>query len=169
MKELGFQELLRYAFSGGISIASLLLTYPKITCLVGHIEGTREVTLILGAILLMGTLIYNLHRALLFPILFRVIAWIMLREKFKWSLLIPYWPSEAEIELDRWRWGLSDKARGPWDEWGAQVHFLYCAAWAILLTLTLGNCVAGPPNCRAWRIFLYLFFFTFGAGIVHHF
>jgi hypothetical protein len=54
MKELGFQELLRYAFSGGILITSLLLMYPKIICLVGHVEGTREVTLILGAILLTG-------------------------------------------------------------------------------------------------------------------
>jgi hypothetical protein len=167
LKELGFQELLRYALSGGIGVASLLLTYPKIACSVGRVEGAREVTLILGTILLLGTLIYNLHRALLFPVLFRVIGLIVPIGKFKWTLLILYRPSEAEIELDRWRWNL--KARSHWDEWGAQVHFLYCAAWAILATLTVGNCVAGPPNCRAWRIFLDLFFFTFGAGIVHHF
>jgi hypothetical protein len=57
MKELGLQELLRYALSGAIGIASLLLMYPKAAYLVGHIEGAGGVTLILGAILVVGTLV----------------------------------------------------------------------------------------------------------------
>jgi hypothetical protein len=67
MKELGLQELLRYALSGGIGIASLLLMYPTVACSIGHIEGAGEVTLILSAILVVGTLVYNIHRALLYP------------------------------------------------------------------------------------------------------
>jgi hypothetical protein len=147
MKDLGLQELLRYALSGGIGIASLLLMYPQVACSIGQIEGAREVTLVLGSILLVGTLIYNVHRALLFPILFRVVGLITLPRKSTWWLFIPWWPSDAELDVDRWRWKLEEKDRRRWDEWGAQTHFLYCAAWAILAALTLGNYFWGTPNC----------------------
>lgn len=170
MKELGLQELLRYALSGGIGIAVLLLTYPKAACSVGHMEGAKEATLILGSILLVGTLIYNFHRALLFPVLLRFIGLWILDWKYSWRLFIlPWQPSDAELDVDHWRWRVDEKARRCWDEWGAQTHFLYCAAWTILVALILGDYVWGPPNSRAWHIFWYLFGLALIAGMVNNY
>jgi hypothetical protein len=170
MKELGLQELLRYALSGGIGIASLLLMYPKVACLIGHIEGTAGVTLILGAILVVGTLVYNIHRALLFPPIFRAIGLITLPWiNPTWKLLILWLPSDAEIEFDRWRWKLEDKDRRRWDEWSAQTHSLYCAAWATLAAFVFGRYLAGPPSCQSRQIFWVLFCTTLIAGMVNNF
>lgn len=170
MKELRLQEVLRYALSGGIGIASLLLMYPKIASSIGQIEGAKEISLVLGSVLLVGTLIYNVHRALLFPVLFRVIGSIALpRKKFTYKFVIPWVPSEAELEVDSWRWQLEDHKRHRWDEWGAQTHSLYCAAWAIFSALIVGKCVWGTPNCRASHILWILFFITLIAGMVNNY
>lgn len=169
MKELGLQELLRYALSGGVGIASLLLMYPKLACSMGHIAGAGEVTLILGSILVVGTLVYNIHRALLNPVIFRVIGLITLPWKFTWKLFIPWWPSDAEMDFDNWRWGLKNRRR--WEVWAAHTHFLYCAAWATLAAFLFGRYVpgAGSPSCQAWHIFDFLFWVSLVAGIVNNF
>jgi hypothetical protein len=169
MKELGLQELLRYALSGGIGIAVLLLTYPKVAHSVGCMEGSREVTLVLGSVLVVGTLIYNLHRALLFPIFLRVVIVLTTRPwKLTRSSLKFYQPSATELDRDHWRWELAEAARRRWDEWGAQTHSLYCAAWAILAALALGR-VFGTPDPRALLIFPGLFVFTLVAAGVNNY
>lgn len=173
MKELGLQELLRYALSGGIGIAALLLMYPSVACSIKGTEGAGagEVTLILGAILVAGTLVYNIHRALLFPPLFRFIGFLTLRPytNYSWKLwanpLRWWWPSDAEMEADRWRWKLSEKDRRRWDEWAAQTHFLYCAAWATLAAFVFGSYKAGPPSSQAWHIFEILFCTSLVAAV----
>ena len=156
MKELGFQELLRYALSGGVGLASLLLMYPNVACLIGPIDSAGEVTLILGATLLLGTLVYNIHRALLFPPFFRAIGLITISQTdSKWKRFIEFcqfwlwWrPSKAEIDYDSWRWELPDKHRDRWVSWAAHPHFLYCAAWATWAAFLFGRCVpgAGSPS-----------------------
>jgi hypothetical protein len=151
MKELGLQELLRYALSGGVGIAALRIIYPQSACLLSRAGG--EVTLLLGAILVGGSLIYNLHRSVLFPPIFR---WIGRKTLLpNQSLHVGCWwkPSRDEIALDRWRWKLADREGSRWGEWGAQTHFLYCAAWATLLALIVGLFKWGWPGCRGiWGI-----------------
>jgi hypothetical protein len=177
MKELGLQELLRYALSGGIGFASLLLMYPKIARSIGDVKGAEEVTLIFGAVLVAGTLVYNIHRSLLFPPLLRWIGFFTLRPQKTslWMLLFPllWWlPSVTEMEVDRWRWKLKKGDRRPWDEWGAQIHFLYCAAWATLAAfvfgryIAFGGCRVGPPSCHARHFFEVVFWGSLGAGVV---
>lgn len=189
MKELGPLELLRYALSGGIAMAVLFLTFPAFACSVKGMDATKEATLILSSVLLIGTLIYNLHRALLFPFFLRYVGFIAYRKfgfiahrkfsrKFgfiaqgKFSLsefLKPWQPSELELKADRWRWNQPRAQRKRWDEWGAQTHSLYCAAWAILTALLLGKYVWGVPDCRAWLIFWVLFGLTLLAGTVNNY
>jgi len=91
------------------------------------------------------------------------------RKNSTWKLLIPWLPSDAETDVDRWRWKLRDKDRRRWDEWAAQTHSLYCAAWATLAALVLGHYVAEPPNCRARQIVWVLFGITLIAGMVNNF
>jgi hypothetical protein len=172
MKELRLEDVFRYALSGGIGFVVLLLTYPKAVCSMSYLaaslgkpEGALGVTLMLGVVLLTGTVIYNVHRAATYPIFLRLLGRHLLgapREPF-WN---PWKPSKFELDLDYWRSGLCDTQRHRWDEWGAQTHSLYCGAWAIFAALTLGCWFWGPPNCRAWYMFLFLFFVTWGAAMV---
>jgi hypothetical protein len=169
MKELGLQDLLRYALAGGIGLAVLLLTFPGIRPSIRNLDAAKEATLVLGLVLLIGTLIYNLHRGLLFPVLHRLLVLILLRRKFSGQLLGPWRPSEAELEADHWRWERTDEKRGRWDEGGAQTHFLYCAAWATVGALLVGDRVWGPPNSRAWDIFWVLFAVSLLSGLINNY
>jgi hypothetical protein len=169
MRELGLHELLRYALSGGIGLAVLFFTFPKFGNSIAGMEAAKETTLVLGLVLLVGTLIYNLHRALPYPFIFRLVGLIALRQRISRELLNPWIPSEAELKADRWRWALPPEKRKHWDEWGAQVHSLYSAAWAILAALLLGNCTWGSPSPRAWYIFWVLFAATLVGGLVSNY
>jgi hypothetical protein len=169
MKALGLQELLRYALAGGIGLAVLLLTYPAVSRSIGGMEAAKETTLVLGLVLLVGTMIYNLHRALLYPVLIRLVGLTSLPWKSSWRLMNPWQPSDAELEVDRWRWNLSNEVRTRWDEWGAQTHSLYCAAWAIFAALLLGNYMGEPSNCRASHVFWSLFAVCLMAGLVNNY
>jgi hypothetical protein len=168
MKELGLLELLRYALSGGIGMAVLLLTYPAAACSVEKLDATKEATLILGSVLLIGTLIYNLHRALLFPFFLRFVG-VLVRWNLSWKDWFPWQPSESELEVDRWRWERPEKKRKRWDEWGAQTHSLYCAAWAIFAALRLGGHFWGCPERHALHIFRTLAGVTLLAGVVNNY
>ena len=169
MKTLGLQELLRYATSGGIGLAVLVLAFPEVKSSIGPMETGQETTLVVGLVLLIGTLIYNLHRALIYPIIFRIVGLISLPRHFSWRLLNPWQPSDVELKVDRWRWENSDERRRRWDEWGAQTHSLYCAAWAILAALLLGRHEWTEPNSHAQHIFWGLFGVTLMAGLASNY
>jgi hypothetical protein len=183
MKELGLQELLRYAVAGGVGLASLLLMYPNLACLIGRVDSAAKVSLILGAVLVFGTLVYNIHRALLFPPFFRAIGLMTISQTVsRWERFIQFcqfwlwWlPSKDEIGIDRWRWELPHKDRDRWDAWAAHAHSLYCAAWAAAASfwlgryITLGCCAAGSPSCSARLIFLALFGVSLLSGVVNNF
>jgi hypothetical protein len=169
MKELGLQELLRYALSGGICMAALLLTYPAVACSVSRMDATKEATLLLGSVLLIGTLIYNIHRAVVFPVFLRLLGFIALGWKFSWAgLFWPLKPSEPELEIDHWRWSYPPDKRKRWDEWGAQTHSLYCAAWGMFAAL-LFRSVCEETDHRAWHILSILFGVTLISGIANNY
>jgi hypothetical protein len=169
MKELALQDLLRYALAGGIGLAVLLLTFPAVRPSIRNLDAAKEATFVLGLVLLIGILIYNVHRALLFPVLLRLLVLILLHRKFSGLLLSPWRPSEAELEADHWRWERTDEKRGRWDEGGAQTDFLYCAAWATVAALLVGNRVWGPPNSRPWHIFWVLFAVSLLVGFIDNY
>lgn len=168
MKELGLQQLLRYALPGGIGVAVLFLTYPELDCQIKQLDTGKEATLILAAVLLVGALIYNLHRALLFPPLFRFLSWRTLEPKPGTKNL--YRPSLAELNVDRWRWKLGTKEeRQRWDEWGAQTHFLYCVAWAIFAALAVGYFIAERVSLLCLKAFMILAVIMVVAGLVNNY
>jgi hypothetical protein len=150
MKELGLLELLRYALSGGIGMAVLLLTFPCARLSVRGMEDTKEATIVLGSVLLIGTIVYNVHRAMIFPFFLRSVGFVARNRRFSLGRLVSFWrPSDEELAVDRWRWPQCERLRKRWDEWGAQTHSLYCAAWAIAASLLVGRAVWGPHDPRA--------------------
>lgn len=168
MKELGLLELLRYALSGGIGMAVLFLAHPALACSVGKVDAPKA-TLIFGSVLLIGTLIYNVHRAVVFPVFLRCVS-LWVNWTFTWRLfLTPLRPSESDLRVDRWRWEHPEAERKRWDEWGAQTHSLYCAAWAILVAQLLGNHVWGPSDAGTSRIFWFLFGVTLIAAVINNY
>jgi hypothetical protein len=166
MKELGLQELLRYALSGGVGIVALRLMYPQSACLISGIDGASQVTLLLGAILVVGSLIYNLHRSVLFPPIFRWLGRKTLVNDKSAPIGNPWVPSPDEVAIDRWRWNLDITFRHRWAEWGAQTHFLYCGTWAVLLAFLVGLPKWGWPHCRAWMSLAAVPLFV--AGLVNN-
>lgn len=104
-----------------------------------------QATLVLGVVILTGSVIYTLHRALTYPLLLFPLALLAVsmfhKWPFDWDILMPIKQSGIESHVEKQRLELR-RQKNPLDpifaEWGAQVHFLYCSGWAILLGLYVG-------------------------------
>jgi len=113
MKEMNLEDLSRYAFSGGWFLIVLLLQHPK--WLDRSPSAIGGVTAVIAAALLVGTLIYALHRALAYRFIFTVAALILVLfrvYRFERALVTPLVPSRAEVGIDDWRvrllWWIQD-------------------------------------------------------------
>lgn len=78
VEQLGLQDLLRHVLPGVVALASLAAVYPaaRLFLIEGKIEQSSPgiypsylVAIDLGLIVLIGTLVYALHRALSYPLL----------------------------------------------------------------------------------------------------
>jgi uncharacterized membrane protein YgdD (TMEM256/DUF423 family) len=173
LQQLRLEELLRYAFSGALGMIAVFLTHPTLQVFSSS-RSIAEATLVIGLVLLAGSLIYTLHRAVVYPILYRTALLILAACRafpFSWELLVPYRQARIELEMDLWRLKLrreEDAMHGQLAEWGAQVHFLYCSALAILLALYLSRFVPGPPDAGATRILVWFSALLTGSAMVHH-
>lgn len=181
MEKLKLEELLRYAFSGALLLISLVLTHPKEKWgpVLGVdptvVKGIGDATVIIAFVLLIGSSIYVLHRAVAYPILWRLALGVLVGcRTYRGSrdMLFLYRISAEEARLDLWRLGLKTWApiRASFlSEWGAQVHFLYCSGWAILVARILGSYFANTPAethpAELFRCLLWIFFL---GGFVHH-
>jgi cellobiose-specific phosphotransferase system component IIC len=175
MKELRFNEVLRYALSGGIALATFFILQPCLARRVLQLEALKTAAFVGGTILLIGVFLYNLHRALIFPVLLRIALLLVLGQTDRerktsegFKFWFPYRPALAEINLDLWRWS-QETTRKHWDEWGAQVHFLYCSAWAILLALLIGRYSSKQwGNLAHSKAALSVALVALVAAVVHH-
>jgi hypothetical protein len=166
LKDLNLEELLRYGFSGGLLLVVLLLMHPSWRDDLAKANGIGGTAILMGVSLLAGSLIYALHRALAYRLLFTlVILFLILIRKHKWNhtIILPLCPSETELRIDRWRLRLkaTKDFMDPFTaEWGAQVHLLYCSAWAILLGKLLAplfpNCQSIISQCAYYVAFIVL-------------
>lgn len=173
MQQLRLEELLRYAFSGALGMIAVFLTHPTLEVFSPN-RSIADATLVIGLVLLTGSLIYTLHRAVVYPVLYRAALLTLAACRvfpFSRDLLVPYRQARIELEMDQWRLKLrreKDPMHGHIAEWGAQVHFLYCSALAILLALYLGRFLPGPADAGATRILLWSSALLAGSGMVSH-
>lgn len=147
-KELDLEQLTRYGFSGGVFLLVALLKCPR---LIGLVPGgaLESAVLLTGAALLFGSLIYALHRAFLY----RVMYWAVV-DVFG---VYPKPRDRVAIEFEQDCWRLDRRKKNPKDpvavytfQWGAQVHLLYCSAWAIFLGMILVVPLRCPLDC--WTV-----------------
>ncbi len=173
MQSLRIEELLRYAFSGALFLLTVILTHGSLWDKVSGARGLGDATIIVGIVMVAGTLIYTSHRALSYPLLLLPVALsaasLLGYVRFEWAIWIPLKPSRFEVGVDIWRYKLrrsNDPLFTMLADWGAQVHYLYCAGWAILLA-RLYSAIASPSTCYlAERIALGIAAFLFLAGAI---
>jgi len=178
VEKLKLQELLRYAFSGALFYLALGLVYlsKEEQCPISVSVGYA--TLAIGLVLLSGSLLYTMHRALTYPFIFFPGTLLVLslfgKYQFEWKILIPFLESSAELEVDRCRLRLrhelgqkGEALHAVLDEWSAQVHLLYCSSMAVGLALC-ARVYWCPHNLIAWKILLVIALVFLVGAIFHH-
>lgn len=163
---LNIGDYLRFVFAGGWYLIALLLMHNKY--FIDFYKDNSGPLIILA--LIIGALIYSFHRAIVFPLLYKVLLFLFRnsktvgRDRLLW---IPFYPSKLEIELDIKRWRERKDRKSVINnltEWSSQIHFLYCTAWAFLLAL-LSNRYINDKNQNninlVWGLFIVILISSF--------
>lgn len=159
MQTLNLNDLLRYGFAGG---AFLILTMagfcsPRDVLRNGEATAFLAAT-ILGVGLTVGSILYALHRAVPFPLLYKAFAKLAGRGE-----------STLELDIQRWRHLAAEGSlQSHMSDWGAQVHFLYCISWAGFSSLLLGS-LASWNKSELWCAVLSLAIIFLISALVHHY
>ncbi len=145
MDKLNLNELLRYGFAGALFLISLVSSFKEAQEIISKLPSDFfGATTVLGVVLVGGSLLYAVHRAVLYPIIYQLQSMVVYRNKYvdtqkldalrNWMLLDG---SVSKIQ-NLFSIGLGNG--------GSQVHFLYCSLWAITLSLTLGAILEWSPT-----------------------
>jgi hypothetical protein len=175
---------MRHGFSGGLFLIVLLLEDPCRNVYLHKLGEISTTAVLVGVALLVGTLIYTFHRALIYRLIFAIAQTILTKSlqkyfrasQFRWSI---WWPpflsSPMQEKIDYWRLALrarsvpkEDPVVRFTDEWGAQVHFLYCSAWAIIIAMFFGPWFLKSQNNLSGVKLGFLALTFFGAGLWSH-
>ncbi|BAO45621.1 hypothetical protein TBH_C2719 [Thiolapillus brandeum] len=161
MEKLDINELLRYGFSGALlflaSLISFKQTIPLIKILPSNLLGASSV---LGIVLIMGSVIYAIHRSILYPLMYKV------------GCIVIYGKKQADIfNLDTKRWMRNkdqESLQHNFREWASQIHFLYCSTWATVLAQLIGHWNKWDQTNLHWLIWVVAI--TLGmAALIHHY
>jgi hypothetical protein len=162
MDKLNFQHLLRYALPGAVYlVARVALTTDNPFAIFKNIDiGTGTVAI--GLTLPIGALIYGLHRSVFYP---RILRHVLLGSGFDGDVRnATQAPQDLPIDLAwmllLWRARPNMPELQNMDEWNARVHFLLCAAAAIMFALL----TALPELIMTWDCrFIYRPILALGA------
>lgn len=160
MQQFKLEELLRYGFAGAVGLTTLLLAFSGLSAYAANVPAVTQTSVLVAAAFSLGTLVYAVHRAFLYPLIYRIVLVLLAicgvyRFDKRFFLLLSPVPLEVQLDFLRWkRTKEDDYAQPRLGEWGAQVHFLYCSSWAVILVLYLGGCIPLTPtssNHVLWR------------------
>ncbi len=152
MQQLRLEELMRYVLAGAVGLVALLLSFRDLAAPIAAAPGITQASLLVFIALALGSLVYAAHRAFLYPLLYRLALLLLVALRVYRSdarLFLPLVPAPLEVDLDTLRWKRTKDdhyAQPRLAEWGAQVHFLYCSSWAVLLMLWLGDRFGQVPT-----------------------
>ncbi len=173
---LTFNELLRSFFAGVWGFVWLFLLLDDNKRRFIYENGFKDISFLIFAALLTGVVIYSVHRAIIYPNLYKLVLTILvvilrkLRWDGDWWLFIPFYPSRTERYHDFRRWkerGKEKSISSNLIEWGSQVHFLYCSSWALLLAIAfekgINTCESKFIELACWTLLI-----TLSASFIHH-
>jgi hypothetical protein len=156
--QLNYNEYLRYAFSGGIGVCAYLFLNPTLFDSLFKSEGIKDSLFLILISLVIGSFVYAIHRAILYPICLKInflILSLFGHLKFDKGFLNPFTVSKTEIEMDFRRWFEREKPKSFSKnllDWFAQIHFLYCSTWVLLTTILLKNEITQNYILNKWSI-----------------
>ena len=176
MGNLTFQQIFRYALAGGITLLVVLGVYfPPGSESDGQVDVTSlgDAALVSAVALVVGGLLYTLHRAIAYPLIYRVLLLfgpLRLDPAIKraWNI---FWPSDEERDRDIARWkqrNTQGSAASNLSEWATQIHYLYCSGWGILVGHLVGWLLGWQTHSSLCRLSVWLVLIVFVAGIYHH-
>jgi hypothetical protein len=165
IKELKLGDLLRYGFAGAVFLFFVLALYEKprdylLDVLIRVPLDVFAATVLLGASLTIGSVIYALHRAIPYPFLY----WLFTTRLAERGSIL-------DLDIQRWRNSSKPLALQPkLKEWGDQIHFLYCVAWAGFSALLVGPVMHWhfPSIWYGAPVVAILSLLAFLAGMFHH-
>jgi len=156
MKDLSLNDLLRYGLAGGNFLVFFYWQFQPSFTING--EFTRSAA-ILGVSLLVGSVLYVVHRALPFPLLFLPIS--LRIAGFNEGVSV--WDQKRSTTLE-----VDGVLKATSSEWGAQVHFLYVLFWSTVLVPFAGYIFTSlETTVRIWQVLLIAFVYLI-AGIIHN-
>lgn len=137
--QLNYNEYLRYAFAGGFGVLTYLYLNPNIQkTLFNDKETIKDSLSLIVLSLLLGSFLYALHRAFLYPICLRInLVFLRLSNRLEsnlnwWSFIFGQ-SVVKEQDFRRWKQrGNSKSFAKNLLDWSAQIHFLYCCVWAMV-------------------------------------
>ena len=185
MERFSIDNLLRYALAGGFTVLALLYGYSDSKDKLPKVDGFKEEVILLGLVLLIGSLVYVVHRAFIYPLFYRIGLRIVWRKEhwfwlscpcckgkqWGWLSVIVWCVRDPDIHIDMDRWSSREdpkSVRKNLGEWGAQVHYLYCATWSVLLGLWLGRLLGANSRSPEVGQLLVASCGLFMVAIIHH-
>lgn len=175
MKDFSLGEWLRYGFAGAIALLTALLRYPEASTFLTSKTALLQSLLVIGLVLLIGSLIYVIHRAILYPIFYRIgsVIFFYKKSELRKRLLIPWWvdQKQADLDIERWkRLNNETSIQKYLSEWASQIHYLYSVTWAIILGIIFGSFVGWEvdENSQTNSYYWYAAIIIFVISIVHH-
>ena len=159
MPNLNLNDLLRYGFAGAVFLILMAVGFERPQALLEKdFTNAVVVAALSGVALTVGCILYALHRAVPYPALY------LLFSKLNHRL-------GSSIDLDVTRWKNGAKAGSlqlNMGDWGSQVHFLYCIAWAGFSSLLLGH-LADWKRTNLWISIVGLSLAFLVSALWHHF
>ena len=141
---LNLNQLLRYGLAGAVFLILVVAAYqePQETIFNEPSKGIMA-TGFFAVSLTAGSVLYSLHRA--FP--YHLLYWLFARLSRRKGPLI-------DLDIKRWQNKSKSGALQPhMDEWGAQIHFLYCVSWAGFAAIALGMSASWRPTSGRMPVF----------------
>lgn len=89
--------------------------------------GFFDATVLVGLVMLIGSLIYTIHRAIVYPLLYRLVIFHVYGKEI----------DPHELEISHWK-RTDDPLQIRMKEWGSQTHFMYCSCWGIVIPISIG-------------------------------
>jgi len=143
--QLNIDELLRYVFAGAVLLVAIGCVFPDALDCPGLPQIIKDNIETVGGVtvLVAGSLIYVLHRALAH----RAFYWIGVKMVWGWNS-----PTIIELDLQRFKRRANDTSSQKYlDKWASQAHYLFCVFWAVFIASTIG--MALNKSIPVWLYF----------------
>ena len=159
MQNFNLNDLLRYGFAGAVFLILMAVGFERPQVLLEKdFTNAFVVAALSGVALTVGCVLYALHRAVPYPALYLLFSKLNHRVG-----------SSIDLDVTRWKNGAkTNSLQSKMSDWGAQVHFLYCIAWAGFSSLLLGH-LADWKRTNLWVSILGLSVTFLVSALWHHF